>query len=376
MANLLEFAKIFQTGLDKMMLETATSSWMEKNAGLVKYSGGDEVKIPKLTMQGLGNYSRANGYVAGDVTLEFETRKLTQDRGRSFQIDSMDVDETGFIATIPNIMGEFQRTKVVPEVDAYRYSTLAKQASIKKDIDIDETNIFSELLKDINAIQDVVGDIPLVITLNKKLSPLLSLSKEFSKLISMGDFQKGEISTKVKKIDEHFIIEVPSARMKTEYTFAADGAGGFTPGGGAKDINWIICPLNGPIAVSKTDKIRIFDPNTNQAADAWKTDYRKYHDIWVLDNVKPAVMVSKRTTNLQTLSMPISTFAEKKTNETHETNINQTISNGEKEKSDYSSYSLEDLKSIAKEKGVEGLSKLNKADLIQALKTLEELENE
>lgn len=47
-----------------------------------------------------------------------------------------------------------------------------------------------------------------------------------------------------------------------------------------------------------------------------------------------------------------------------------------KENLDYSSYSLEDLKTIAKEKGVEGLSKLNKADLIQALKTLEELENE
>lgn len=42
----------------------------------------------------------------------------------------------------------------------------------------------------------------------------------------------------------------------------------------------------------------------------------------------------------------------------------------------YSSYSLEELKAIAKEKGVEGISKFNKADLIQALKTLEELENE
>ena len=42
----------------------------------------------------------------------------------------------------------------------------------------------------------------------------------------------------------------------------------------------------------------------------------------------------------------------------------------------YSSYSLEELKAIAKEKGVEGISKFNKTDLIQALKTLEELENE
>lgn len=56
---------------------------------------------------------------------------------------------------------------------------------------------------------------------------------------------------------------------------------------------------------------------------------------------------------------------------------NDNSYNNKVEKVDkYNSYSLDQLKAIAKEKGVEGLSKLNKADLIQALKTLEELENE
>ncbi|MGL5751065.1 MAG: hypothetical protein ACRCXT_11095, partial [Paraclostridium sp.] len=294
MANNLEFAKVFQSALDQQMIEEATSGWMERNSNLVKYNGGDEVKIPKLAMQGLGDYDRANGYVAGDVTLEWETRKLTQDRGRSFQIDAMDVDETAFQATIPNIVGQFQRTKVAPEIDAYRYSRLATLATNKRDLDVTKENIYESLLEDIAAIQDVIGEVPLVITLNKKLSITLAMDKNISKMITVSDFTKGEVSTKVKKIDEHFIIEVPSARMKSAYTFASNGAGGFTPASGAKDINWIICPMSVPIAVSKTDKIRIFDPETNQNANAWKTDYRKYHDIWVTDNGQEGLYVNTK----------------------------------------------------------------------------------
>ena len=30
--------------------------------------------------------------------------------------------------------------------------------------------------------------------------------------------------------------------------------------------------------------MRIFDPETNQTANAWSMDYRRYHDLWVTDN--------------------------------------------------------------------------------------------
>ena len=111
--NTLEFARITQTQLDKQVIAEATSGWMELNSSRVKYSGGNEVKIPKLSMDGLGNYDRDNGFVQGSVTLEWETKKLTQDRGRTFQLDSMDVDETAFVATAASVMSEFQRTRVM-----------------------------------------------------------------------------------------------------------------------------------------------------------------------------------------------------------------------------------------------------------------------
>ena len=123
--NTLETAKIFTKQLDKQSVQDLVTGWMDANAGRVKYSGGDEVKIPKMNVQGLGDYDREKGYATGSVTLEYETRKMTQDRGRKFMLDAMDVDETNFIAEAGAVMGEFQRTAVIPEIDAYRISKIA-----------------------------------------------------------------------------------------------------------------------------------------------------------------------------------------------------------------------------------------------------------
>ena len=129
--NTMEYAAVFMQELDSQMVECATSGWMEDNAGQVQYSGGAEVKIPKMELSGLGNYDRDKGFATGSVTVNYETKKLTQDRGRAFQVDAMDVDETNFAAVAGNVMGEFQRTKVIPEIDAYRYSTIAQLAETK-----------------------------------------------------------------------------------------------------------------------------------------------------------------------------------------------------------------------------------------------------
>ena len=54
MANTITYAKIFQKELDKQVLEGSTSGWMEENASQVIYNGGNEIKMPKMSLQGLG----------------------------------------------------------------------------------------------------------------------------------------------------------------------------------------------------------------------------------------------------------------------------------------------------------------------------------
>lgn len=296
--NTLEYAKIFQTELDKKIEEQLTSAWMDANAGQVKYTGGDEVKIPKISLVGLGNYDRDKGFKQGSVTLSYETKKLTQDRGRTFLLDSQDVDETNFVASAGMVMGEFQRLQVVPEVDAYRYSKIYEAAKAKHADTYTATtrDIIDKLDADISTVQDAVGGSePLVICMNRKVHAILNNTEGIQKYINVGDFNNGFVSTKVKIFNDVPVIDVPSARFKTAYTFNAGETtdkGGFEAASGALEMNWIIITRRAPIAVVKTDKIRIFAPDVNQNADGWKLDYRKYHDLWVKDNALDGILVN------------------------------------------------------------------------------------
>lgn len=296
--NTLEYAKIFQTELDKKMLETATSAWMESNAGQVKYNGGDEVRIPTISLVGLGDYDRDNGYKQGAVTLGYETRKMTMDRGRAFMLDAMDVDETNFVVAAGMVMGEFQRIEVVPEVDAYRYSAIYKAAGADHQTTYTAAaaSIMDSLDADITAIQDEIGDTePLVVIISRKVHAILNAAKNVDRYINVAEFQNGAVSTKVKTFNDIPLLDVPSARFKSAYTFdagATKDSGGFAAADGAVDMNWIVIARRAPIAVSKQDKVRIFTPDTYQNANAWKLDYRKYHDLWIKDNELDAVRVN------------------------------------------------------------------------------------
>jgi hypothetical protein len=289
--NTLEYAKLFQTALDKQMLVGAVTGWMEANAGQVKYTGGNEIKIPTISTQGMGDYDRDTGFVQGAVTLAYQTLTMTQDRGRTFQLDAMDVDETNFVANASAVMAEFQRTQVIPEVDAYRLSKIFALANAAGKVGAAYTpaaaTILATLKADILAIQDVVGDgVQLVIMMSYGAADVLDGATGINKQLDVVEFASGEVKTKFKGLDGNPIMRVPSARMKTlltmnDGTTAGQEAGGFSAAVGAVPINWIITPATSPIAVSKTDTIRIFDPVENQKAHAWKLDYRKYHDLWI-----------------------------------------------------------------------------------------------
>ncbi len=293
MANTIEYAKVFQKELDKQVLEGATSGWMEENASQVIYNGGNEIKLPKMSLQGLGSYSRDNGYVGGAVTYAYETFALSQDRGRRFRIDAIDVDESGFGLAAANVAAEFQRTQVIPEIDAYRYSKLAEAADIRETYTPDKATVMSTLLAQLGKVRDITGDEgDVVIVMSRPVYDKLMLSGEISYAVETADFKQGELEFSVKNINGVPVIPVPSARMKTAYTFKGDGDGGFAPTSDAKDINWIITPRTAPIAVSKTDNVKIITPEANQFADAWDIDYRKYHDLFVPDNKKAVIAVS------------------------------------------------------------------------------------
>ena len=110
-ANSIALAQRYLPLLDDVYKYTARSAILDNPN--VQFVGGNTVKVFKTSMDGLADYSRNGGYVAGAVNGTWETMALTQDRGRSFQIDRMDNEESLDLA-FGTLAGEFIRTKVVP----------------------------------------------------------------------------------------------------------------------------------------------------------------------------------------------------------------------------------------------------------------------
>ena len=132
MANSITLFKKYIDLLDEVYKQSSMTSILDGDSTLVRAGANtNEIIIPKISMDGLADYSRNGGYVNGNVTLTNETVKFNYDRGRKFTVDNMDNEETAGIA-FGKLSSEFIRTKVVPEMDAFRFATYAGTSGISK----------------------------------------------------------------------------------------------------------------------------------------------------------------------------------------------------------------------------------------------------
>ena len=301
MSNNITYASKLTEQLDKMFVQSAVTGFLTDNALRAKFVGAHTVLIPEMDMVGLGDYDRSAGFADGSVSVTNSPFTLSQDRGRSFMLDAQDEDETGVANLAGQVLGEFVRTKVVPEVDAYCLSKLAGAAQTANqtaklgDGKTIANGVFALIQNLISKVRDNVGyDEALVAFLDPTVHDALMATPEISRHIRMDEFKKGELTTRVKFIDNVAILPVPSARMKTEYVFF-DGAtegetdGGFKPAVAAKSIGALVMPKKGASLVRKTEKVRTFSPDQNQKADAYKFDYRLYYDLLVKKSQIPGI---------------------------------------------------------------------------------------
>ena len=85
---------------------------------------------------------------------------------------------------------------MIPEIDAYRYSTIAaaciKAKTASGGYVPAEDTILQKLYYDIATVQEIVGDnTPLVITISRMVAAILSMSDKLSAGYTYKDFQRG-----------------------------------------------------------------------------------------------------------------------------------------------------------------------------------------
>lgn len=268
MANTIELFKSYIPMLDEVYQAASLTSVLDGAAELVRQgANANELIIPKMSMDGLANYSRNGGYVSGDVTLTNESVKCNFDRGRMFSVDSLDNAETAGIA-YGRLSSEFIRTKVVPELDAFRLAKYAGLSGIgSAEAALSTGAAVVEALRVASNKMDE-DEVPTE-------QRYLFITPTLMGLIEDLD------TTKSKKVLERFasVIRVPQTRMYTKITQRDGTTSGQTQGGYAKaedgkNINFLLIHKPAVIQFQKHVAPKVITPEQNQDGDAWKFGYR------------------------------------------------------------------------------------------------------
>ena len=297
MPNTIAYNQAMTEELDKALVQRSVTGIFADNNLRAKFVGAKTVLIPEVDTQGLGDYNRDTGFVSGTVTVANTPYVLSMDRGRSFQVDAQDADESGISDLMGKLMGEFVRTKVIPEMDAFVLSKLAGVAVTRSQTvtGTPASQIFTMLSTAFNKVRDAAGfDEELVAFVDPTVLSALESSSDLQRQLVLNDFKRGELTSKVKTLNGVPILPVSSARMKSAYTWydgATEGqeAGGFVPTGTAKSIGFLVMPKKAAMLVKKTETVRNFTPAQNLNADAWKSDYRVYYDVFTKNSYLPTI---------------------------------------------------------------------------------------
>lgn len=274
--------------LDQVYAYASRSAILDTAGDLVRQTADAKtVLIAKTSMEGLGDYDRngEKGFVNGNVSLTWESHTLTNDRGRSFQIDAMDDAETMGVA-FGTLASEFLRTKVAPEIDAVRFSNYALKAGLSAKGAITKDNAVETIDAAMTEMKENEVDLTgAVLFLTPTIFGAVKQSDKFTRPLTPGENPNRNFGY----YDELLIVEVPQSRFYkgielSDGKTSGQEAGGYDMAADGAEINFMIVTPAAVIQLTKHAKMRVFDPDTNQAADAYKIDYRIYHDAWVLDN--------------------------------------------------------------------------------------------
>lgn len=288
MANSIAKFKKYVPLLDEVYKQAALTSVLDSDASLAQEgANANEIIIPKIDMDALGDYDRSSGYTNGDVTMTNETVKFNYERGRMFSVDAMDNEETAGIA-YGKLASEFIRTKVAPEGDAFRFATYAGTSGISKVATPATLSTGADVISALRAATNEMDEDE--VTYEKRY---LFITPTLKGLIDDLD------NTKSKEVLSRFeqVILVPQTRFYTAIDMLDGKSSGETKGGykrhakgsetgdtNGADINFMVIQKDAVMQYNKHIAPKVITPEANQDADAWKFGYRKYGLADVYEN--------------------------------------------------------------------------------------------
>lgn len=294
--------------LDEIYKLESKTSILQDSALAQQFVGTNKIKLPKISVDGAGDYDRDTGYVQGGVAVSYQEHELKYDRGRKFRIDVIDDDEAAF-DLYRQVATQYVRTKEIPEIDAVcfaeiynaavRSGTLATAAA--KDLTTSDSalELFDVAEKTLND-KEVPEEGRVLFCTNDFYANLKSDNKIQRRIDA--NTNNGNIDRRVLLLDGITpIIKVPQVRFNSlirlnDGTTSGQTAGGYQTITGSKPINFIYARQSALHCVMKRHVSKIIAPDINQGADAYDVFYRLHHDMIVYDNDTAAIYIHTKAT--------------------------------------------------------------------------------
>lgn len=285
MANTVSLVSTFLALIDEVYKIESKTAPLDALTQAPAFLNANEVKVMKLSMVGLGTYSRTTGYPAGDITAAWETMTLAAERGRAFTLDRMDNEEMlGLV--LGNLIRSWMREHVAPEIDAYRFAKYAAGAG-----NVVAAGATLSTAAEVLAAYDAASlalDEDEVPAEGRKLYISSTCGQLLEAAITRMLANESGADRRLRSLDGVEIVKVPQARFYTAVTLnagAASDAGGFIKNvATGKDVNFMLLHPSAVLQPIKLNQVKYFSPDVNQTSDGHLWQYRLYHDAFVYEN--------------------------------------------------------------------------------------------
>lgn len=285
------------------------------NPAYIQFTGAKTVRIAKWQNGGLHDYYRNNDVLAGGsatdadflnndgfgyqrsaARLVWEEFTLKCDRAAAYPIELFDNEESGE-QLVGLGVSEISRTTIVPEVDAYAFSTIASYCTEGLG-NLVEEDITDEPLKALNKafVYFSNREVPIqdqIVFASPDFVNALRETSEVTKFLSQQDYDRKDINFQIMKYQGRTIVEVSPERLRTHIELF--GRQGYTWGADSKKINFLMVAKSAIIHIVKFDKVRVIGGDMNlagQGFDGYTVFARIYHDVFVPDNKRVALYCS------------------------------------------------------------------------------------
>lgn len=291
--NVIQLAQNYVPLLDEIYKAESKTAILDTVSERVNFTGANTVNIYTLNTVGMGNYDRNAGFVPGDVNGTWQPYELETERGRSYMVDTLDNEESMGLA-FGGLLGTVERQHIIPEVDAFRFAAYASGAAASQVVSA-SLSTGAAALAAIDAATAALDNAEVPYE-----GRILFVNPDIYGLIRGGltrFLQNGEsdVDYNVTMYNDMRVISVPKPRFQSAITLNAPttsaGAGGYAPATSAAAINFMIVHPSAILQVMKHYVPRIFSPEQNQEADAWKLNVRYTHGAWVLSQKTNGIYV-------------------------------------------------------------------------------------